>query len=35
VVLDPRRGRGASFSVILPPAGAAQASPRGHLGAPA
>jgi len=35
VILNPRRGRGASFSVILPPAGAAEASPRGHLGAPA
>ncbi|MCL4288476.1 MAG: HAMP domain-containing histidine kinase, partial [Thermoleophilia bacterium] len=35
VILDPRRGRGASFSVILPPAGATEASPRGHLGAPA
>ncbi|HET6831424.1 MAG TPA: HAMP domain-containing sensor histidine kinase [Solirubrobacterales bacterium] len=36
VILDPRRGRGASFSLILPPAGAAHGSRRGgHLGAPA
>ena len=36
VILDPRRGRGASFSVILPPAGAARSSELGgSLGAPA
>jgi signal transduction histidine kinase len=35
VILDPRRGRGASFSLTLPPAGAARSSHPGHLGAPA
>jgi len=36
VILDPRRGRGASFSLILPPAGAARSSELGgSLGAPA
>lgn len=36
VVLDPRRGRGASFSLILPPSGAAHGSRHGgQLGAPA
>jgi signal transduction histidine kinase len=36
VILDPRRGRGASFSLILPPAGAAHGSRHGgQLGAPA
>ena len=36
VVLEPRRGRGASFSLILPPADAARSSELGgSLGAPA
>jgi len=35
VILETRRGRGAAFSVILPPAGAARSELGGPLGAPA
>ena len=35
VILEPRRGRGASFTLILPPAGAAKQRARRVAGAPA